>query len=147
MPTLIILLGVALLALGFWSQRRVNAMKKASLSWPTTSGTITAATLENRESGTAESGKTQFTVFCADYTYSVNGVAQKGHWESGKDKRFVELQAKYAAGSRVMVHYDPKKPGHATLEPTLKGSSSIALLGFIFGTIAVFIGGMLFLVK
>ena len=84
---------------------------KASTSWPTTTGSITASGIKK-------------VVFrrqpMITYTYAVNGTAytsQRISFAGGyKPKEVDPVLARYPAGTAVTVAYDPQHPAEATLE-------------------------------
>lgn len=145
MPFLIILVGAALLALGVWSSRRTKAALEASFAWPTSPATIIESGLQQRQTVDPEGGSSSYTVFHTRYTYTVADTEIAATWESATTKRFAELAQTYALGKAATAHYDPAKPAHSTLEPTLKASNPITLLAYIFGGVALATGIFLLL--
>jgi len=84
---------------------------KASTSWPTTTGSITATDIK----------KVMFRRQpLITYTYAVNGTpytSQRISFAGGyKPKEVDPVLARYPAGTAVTVAYDPQKPTEATLE-------------------------------
>jgi|KBSMisStandDraft_5_1062788.scaffolds.fasta_scaffold440717_2 hypothetical protein len=86
-------------------------MAKASVSWPTTTGRITASEVKK----VVFRRQPQIT-----YTYSVNGtpyVSQRVSFAGGyKPKEVDPVLARYPAGSEIVVAHDPRSPAEATLE-------------------------------
>jgi len=86
-------------------------MAKASTSWPTTTGRITAA----------DTVKVMFRRQPRiTYSYSVNGApftSQRVSFAGGyKPKEVDPILARYTVGSEVVVAHNPQKPAEATLE-------------------------------
>jgi hypothetical protein len=86
-------------------------MAKASTSWPTTPGTITAAA----------AAKVMFRRQPrVGYTYTVNGVpftSQRISFAGGYKPREVDpILARYPLGRQVTVAHDPQNPAEAALE-------------------------------
>jgi hypothetical protein len=84
---------------------------KASTTWPTTTGTVTAAGIKK----VMFRRQPQIT-----YSYSVNGApfsSQRVSFAGGyKPKEVDPVLARYPVGSQVTVAHDPQNPGDATLE-------------------------------
>jgi hypothetical protein len=86
-------------------------MAKASTTWPTAPGTVTAAGIKKvmfrRQPQIA-------------YTYSVNGTpftSQRVSFASGyKSAEVDSILARYPVGAALTVAHDPQNPGEATLE-------------------------------
>jgi Protein of unknown function (DUF3592) len=84
---------------------------KASVNWPTTTGTITGSDIKK-------------VVFrrqpLITYSYSVNGQAfssQRVSFAGGyKPKEVDPVLARYPVGGQVTVAHDPQNPAEATLE-------------------------------
>lgn len=84
---------------------------KASTTWPTTTGTVTAS----------ETKKVMFRRQPQiTYSYSVNGApytSQRVSFAGGyKPKEVDPILARYSVGSEVTVAHDPHNPAEATLE-------------------------------
>ena len=86
-------------------------MAKASVYWPTTTGTITASQIKK----VVFRRQPQIT-----YSYSVNGApftSQRVSFAGGhKPKEVDPILARYPVGSEVTVAHDPQNPAEATLE-------------------------------
>jgi Protein of unknown function (DUF3592) len=105
-------------------------MAKASTSWPTTTGKITAS----------EIVKVMFRRQPRiTYSYSVNGApftSQRVSFAGGyKPKEVDPILARYPVGADVTVAHDPQRPGEATLETgankQVKAQVRILLICFI----------------
>jgi hypothetical protein len=105
-------------------------MAKASTSWPTTTGKITAS----------ETAKVMFRRQPRiTYSYSVNGApftSQRVSFAGGyKPKEVDPILARYPIGGEVIVAHDPKNPAEATLETgankQVKAQVRILLVCFI----------------
>ena len=105
-------------------------MAKASTSWPTTTGKITAS----------ETAKVMFRRQPRiTYAYSVNGApftSQRVSFAGGyKPKEVDPILARYPVGAEVTVAHDPQRPGEATLETgankQVKAQVRILLICFI----------------
>jgi hypothetical protein len=86
-------------------------MAKASVSWPTTTGTITAS----------ETAKVMFRRQPrVTYSYAVNGApfsSQRVSFAGGyKPKEVDPILARYPVGGEVRVAHDPQNPREATLQ-------------------------------
>ncbi|HSP46252.1 MAG TPA: DUF3592 domain-containing protein, partial [Chthoniobacterales bacterium] len=86
-------------------------MAKASVSWPTTTGTITAS----------ETAKVMFRRQPRiTYSYAVNGApftSQRVSFAGGyKPKEVDPILGRYPVGGEVRVAHDPQNPREATLE-------------------------------
>jgi uncharacterized protein DUF3592 len=84
---------------------------KASTTWPTAAGTVTASEIRK----VMFRRQPQIT-----YSYSVNGApytSQRVSFAGGyKPKEVDPILARYPVGTQVTVAHDPQNPGDATLE-------------------------------
>lgn len=108
MLTLIFLVVFPFAIYGAWK----NVQRaKASVNWPTTTGTVTASGIRKA----MFRRQPQVT-----YTYSVNGApftAQRISFAGGyKPKEVDPVLARYPVGAVVTVAHDPQNPAEATLE-------------------------------
>ena len=131
---LFILLGVVALALGAW-----NLFRSLRCSgWPTTEGMITSGEIYSRTGG--DDGETYGASLTYDYhvagkVYTGTRLAF-GVMESSVAHAQATLD-RYPVGKKVTVHYAPKDPGEAVLEPGAHGGTWIC---FVVGTIFVLFG-------
>ncbi len=94
--------------------------------WPTAKGRIITSKVD--EYRTRSRIRVARLCLDIDYLYMVNGVIYEGHrvnvgWACfGSEASVKEKLARYPAGKEVMVHYDPKDPSRALLEPGLDWS-------------------------
>ncbi len=95
-----------------------------SKNWPHTTGELTSC----RVRGARRFGSNDFGFFYLEvaYSYSVEGITHRGNrvlfgadsfdnrnLQGAADKR----ASRYKAGASVSVHYDPRHPARAVLEP------------------------------
>ncbi len=104
---------------------------QASLTWPTTTGTIQTSELQK----SFQKGKTRYSP-SVSYAYEVDGTPRTFNyiWASGGDSsgdqsRQQAVVDKYPVGSTVKVFYDPENPDFAILEPGITATNSIVLGG------------------
>lgn len=95
-----------------WKAWQTHQLAKASLVWPTTTGTITKV----------ERVKRLFrSLPRVAYTYSAEGkdyASEQISFASAYRPHEVDaVLARYAVGQNVPVHYQPQQPGTAVLEP------------------------------
>ena len=153
--------GVTLLVaiLGLVSFVRTQQLARASLRWPTVSGTITTASVV--EEVTEDDSDKDSTIrrkvhrYHVDlrYGYQVNGRGYVGTavnfgWAAiyGARDQAEAAASRYRPDENVTVYYDPDHPGTAVLEPTNRQGSFAPL---IFSAIFAIGGGSLlaFLLK
>jgi hypothetical protein len=95
----------------FWNAWKTIERAKASVNWPSTTGTITA-------SGTKKAMfRSQPRIA---YSYEVNGTAfssERISFAPGVPPKETEaIVARYPVGKTVAVQYSPEKPSEAVLE-------------------------------
>ncbi len=110
---LFVIVGVAMLALAIRGLRIGIASRK----WPATGGEI----LESRVEEESDEGSIRY-VAKVKYRYCVGGrefTADEITFKAyAVDEKSAEATvARYPVGSRPQVHYDPRRPDHAVLEP------------------------------
>jgi hypothetical protein len=123
-----LILNVIFLAILFFMRRRMAAVSQ----WPSTMGTVNASHLERRSS--SEGGYTNYPV--VQYAYQVSGQAYQGTkiapgmevGGTGAGK----VVARYPAGARVMVFYNPENPSDAVLETKAPAQWILWLILIIF---------------
>jgi hypothetical protein len=124
--------GVAMIALAFWT-RRANAR---AAKWPSTCGRVLKSKLVN--------GYGPYPDAQIQYTYDVDGAnyccANVSHTARAGSKN-QGLIEKYRVGAEVTVYYDPVVPSQAVLE----NGPSHGWLTFVVGGL-LFIGVGVFLV-
>jgi len=126
------------LAVIFAAQNDTSAMKK----WPTTVGSILMSTLESRR--TSNGSHAQYPVVL--YSYHVNGRSYEGNRIAPGPlvggTGAAGIMARYASGSAVTVHYNPKDPSDATLEVKMAASFwlwfALILVDVVLALIALF---------
>jgi len=125
-----LVLGVIFLIVGLVATKRA----KAAQSWPSMPGTVVRSEVVRHES-TDEDGSSSVSYEpVVEYEYSVMGQpftarriafgANTFHY-----KKAAEIAARYPAGGRVNVYYNPDKPKDAVLETTASGSKLFIILG------------------
>jgi hypothetical protein len=130
------LFGAAAIAWGLYSL--VQAYRSAQ--WPKAIGTITSSAVEEQR----DSKGTMMYRPAITYRYSVSGreyVSSRRifggemgvNWPGPAEKTI----ARYPAGAAVTIHYDPRKPGEAVLEP---GQYKIPLFAIVFGAVFLILG-------
>lgn len=117
---------------------RTRKKSSASLSWPSTTGTIHSSTVR-RNSSTDEDGHTSYTFSpIVEYDYLVNGQAYKGktiHYGITPSPSMATAQKevdRFAPGMQVTVFYNPEKPNEAVLEKKEVKSKVGLILGMVF---------------
>ena len=122
-------LNAIFLASIFLMRRRMAAVSQ----WPSTMGTVQTSYLERRHSS-SDSGSTNYPV--VQYSYHVGGQAYQstklapgpevGGTGAGK------VVARYPAGAKVMVFYNPQNPADAVLETKAPAQWILWLILIIF---------------
>ncbi|WP_035665387.1 DUF3592 domain-containing protein [Bradyrhizobium sp. Ec3.3] len=133
--------------LGFVRMRRLAT---ASLRWPTIPGTVTASrVIEEMIEERSDDDRTRVKKihrYQVDlrYAYHVGnrdfvGVRPNWGWTGiyGLRELAENAAGKYPPGQAVTVHYDPRRPSHAVLEPESRQGSFAPL---IFGAISFAVG-------
>jgi hypothetical protein len=123
-------LGLALLAYVL----RLRQVAKASMTWPTTEGTITASEVKVSPGGRA--GKNYSAAI--RYSYQVAGARYEGNTiqfgSYGTFRKTAEaLVATYPVGRTVKVHCDPQRPTRTVLVPGVTGAAWTLFLCFCVG--------------
>jgi hypothetical protein len=117
---------------------RTRKKSSASLSWPSTTGTILSSTVR-RNSSTDEDGHTNYSFSpIVEYDYSVSGQAFKGkrvHYGITPSTSMSTAQKeadRFTPGMQVPVFYNPDKPNEAVLEKKEVTSKVGLILGVVF---------------
>jgi hypothetical protein len=124
----LLILNVIFLGIIFFMRRRMAVVSQ----WPSTMGTITASSIEQRHS--SEGGWVDYPV--VQYSYQVAGHPYQGMKLApgpevgGSGAR--KVVARYPAGAQVMVFYNPQKPSDAVLETKAPAQWLMWLLLVIF---------------
>jgi hypothetical protein len=135
------ILGLVLLLVGI----RLRGKAKAAAEWPTTTGTIISASLQENSSLDSENN-TQITYEpLVQYQYSLIGQRYVGTRLSfghmSYDYRTASKKiAAYIPGAQVTVHYDPTDPSQSVLEPKAAGGMVMIILGALFMVIGIAFG-------
>jgi hypothetical protein len=123
--------GVGILALAIASLREAAAMKR----WPVAKGRVLTSKVEEYKSGGG--AKTRMTLFrpVVTYEYEVEGkrfrgdrIAQSPGMNAGVPDAAEQTARRYASGSTVEVHFNPKRPDESVLEPRVPRSWVFALV-------------------
>jgi hypothetical protein len=120
--------------LGFGGLRARRKAKAAS-SWPTVSGTILSTeVVTHRSSGGAKHGTRVSYEPVVKYSYSVDGKEFKdgriGFVDVSGGKGAAEKRiAAFASRTDLVVHYNPKDPKEAVLDPKASGSLGLFAIG------------------
>ena len=113
---------IFLVGFGIFFYRRYqqgNAARASAQSWPSTAGIVLTSSVQVRRSNRSRS---EYPVVV--YQYGVNGKSYQGQRVKASDK-FISVRisgeaqttvARYPAGSRVTVYYDPNNPSESALE-------------------------------
>ncbi len=122
-----------------------------SKSWPSTNGTIVSSrvkTVTTRSTSTSKTPGKKRTRYFPEihYKYQVDGKEFTGNrFAFGFSNRTKEtsknIVARYPAGAKVPVHYDPDDPEESVLEP---GVYTLNWFGILFGLGAI---GFAYLVR
>ncbi len=133
-PWIFILMGGGIMYAGITNLRNASASK----NWPTVPGKVVVSEVDRHRSDKGSSTYSANVVY--DYkvestTYSAKRVSF-GDSRSSNPAGARTIQNKYKLGMEVPVHYSPKEPSLAVLEPGVTGATML-LPG---------IGGVFFLV-
>lgn len=118
-----------------------------SRSWPSVEGTIVHLQIREQVVDTTDTGDPIVCVFPnIEYEYEVAGNTYRStrirfggtlYWSGEEAIR--KLSEMYAPGTPVRVHYNPKRPQEALLEP---GISAVAWILFAVGMSALLMSGL-----
>ncbi len=140
---LCIIIGICLLGLGFYFQKKAETIEK----WPDITGkviatkvvqTTSARSLNRREDSAAQSTVSYYPVI--EYEYTVNDKrytsdrlsSQSFDQRLKSSPRYLEpILKKYAPGTAVKVFYNPDNPADAVLEKV----NTMHWIFYVFGTI------------
>ena len=127
---------LALIAVALW--RGVS-----SRGWPTAEGEILESRIEEEfdEGSLSYHPKVRYRYWVNDQEHVSDELTYRAY--SADLAAVEEIVARYPAGSRIQVHYDPRHSERAVLEPgaSLKGALGIAVLVVVI--IAVGVGQLL----
>ena len=117
---------------------RTRQKSNASMSWPSTTGQISAATVR-KNSSVDENGQVNISYSpIVEYDYWVNGQAYKGRrinfgtTASPKKEAAQKEVDRFPFGRQVAVFYNPEKPGEAVLEKKVVTSKVGLIVGSVF---------------
>jgi hypothetical protein len=123
-----LILNVIFLTIIFLMRRKMAAVRQ----WPSTMGTVTASSIEQRHS--SDSGWVDYPVI--QYSYQVGAQPYQGmKLAPGPDvggSGARKVVARYPAGAQVMVFYNPQNPSEAVLETKAPAQWLMGLLLVIF---------------
>lgn len=124
----LIILNAIFLGVIYFMRRKMAAVSQ----WPSTMGTVTMSTIEQRSS--SDSGYTDYPV--VQYSYQVGGQAFQsyklapGPEVGGTGAR--KVVDRYPVGAQVMVFYNPENPSEAVLERKAPAQWLMWLLLIVF---------------
>jgi hypothetical protein len=136
------IIGVGLLVFGLVQRRKA----KLTETWPTASGAIVSARLDQSMQTHRRDGHTYTSTSynpVIEYTYQIGGKAYQGNrvfagatmsYDLGTAQGIVN---RYQPGMAVTVHYDPADPTQAVLETTSKGGNLFFILGAVFAILGM----------
>jgi hypothetical protein len=115
---------------------RMRLKNKRAHTWPTVRGTILSSEVES-EVKRHDNRPIETYGAAVRYSYEVRGKTYEsdqiqlgGTRETSDPDEFEQTVARYPAGKRVTVYYDPTDPGIATLEPGASGGIfNMAMVG------------------
>lgn len=128
LPLFFVILGVCALAYGIYTFRTGNA----SRTWPTVKGVVTLSNVNGTSGHYSLSINYKYDVNGATYT---NGRVFYGAISSGGSSEARGLSRRYPAHSTVTVHYKPRSPQTAVLEPGVRNPvvvGAVAVFGAVF---------------
>lgn len=138
-PLLFGFLGVLFLVLGLVQRSKGQAVAK----WPKVPGEVLAAGLKDHVSTDEDSGTTVSYEPVIQYRYQVAGQEfRSDRYRLGSkhtvmdQKRAAAVAARYPAGTRVDVFYNPQNPADAVLEAGSAGGTVLIVLGVVFLVVA-----------
>jgi hypothetical protein len=115
---LVFLLGLGIFLVGFFQVRK----SRASRSWPSANGTITASKIDVDQAAASDEESTATLFIALEYQYEVHGQTHIGkrirfdQKRYGSKKQAQTALSKYPVGGPVQVFYDPQHPDHCILE-------------------------------
>lgn len=119
---------------------------RASATWPTAEGTITASEVTHSSDEDGDSYRPEVA-----YDYQAGGqfhtsyTIKFGENSYSSRRRAETIAANYPVGKQVTVYYDPEQPGRSVLEPGVTGGSYIVLgVGVFFILLTLIIGPLAF---
>ena len=135
-------IGVGFFIFGYIQRRKA----KVTEAWPTVSGTIVSARLDQhmrteRHDGHSYTSTSHTPII--EYSYQVGQRAYQGNrvfpgatmsYDLGTAQGIVN---RYQPGMTVTVHYDPTDPTQAVLETKSKGGNLFLILGAIFAVLGM----------
>jgi hypothetical protein len=127
-------IGVVLYVVQFRQGLRADASKK----WPTASATVLASALEQ-----SPDSKRRHRAAIA-YRYRVGGKdyeSSRVFWggNEGRRNHMASVVETYPAGAKITVHYDPRNPAEAVIDPAQNpGSRPLVLYAMGLMTLGLF---------
>ncbi len=137
--------GVTLTYVG-WKRVRNG---RDSQSWTSVEGTIISSDIDRKVYRIDTEARSEFAYFPAvHYRYRVGGVSYQSDRVSaeadigrGRSGLATQIAARYPAGKRCRVYYDPADPSDAVLE---RGSGGVSMLYLVCGVICLLGGAAIF---
>jgi hypothetical protein len=136
-----LIVGIVMLFAGLQTRKKALAAQK----WPTVSGTITSATLEEDRHVDRETHRTSVSyVPTVQYQYQVGESAlvgtRIGFSKTGYDyNTAIKKLAQYPLKGPVTVHYNPFTPAESVLNTSTKGSIVLIIVSIIIMVIGIVI--------
>jgi hypothetical protein len=134
--------GIGLIIFGLRERKKAQVTE----TWPTASGTILSARLDQQTRTERREGRsytsTSYTPI-VEYTYVIGGQTYQGSrvfpgasmsYDHGTAQGIVN---RYQPGAAVTVHYDPGDPAQAVLETKAKGGNLFLILGGVFAALGL----------
>jgi hypothetical protein len=141
----------ALAGLMLLAMLRVARRQVAEASgWKVTGGRIVSSTLEHYRAPIGRGRGGGYATFyepVVEYSYRVNGREYHstqlsfGGRVAGSEELAAAKAAQYAAGSEVLVHYDPENPSNAVLDLKVAYAAPFLVIALVFLGLAVFFSG------
>jgi hypothetical protein len=121
----------------------------AAAQWPMVTGKVVSSDVAKRVERT-EDGSSEYFIPQVHYVYHADGLSRDGRViRTGLEDRGYSLEqqardciARYSAGSKVPVRYDPQNPADAVLELGQTGAGNNLIAGILLMLIGI--GGVAF---
>lgn len=132
--------GAGLVMLGLliaYATVRMYRKNRYAHGWPKVTGTIVASDLDvnliyrNDKSVRTYGAAIRYSYFVGGKAYESDQIQLGGRSETSEPEEYEKAVARYPAGKRVTVYYDPGDPATATLEPGATGG--IRNMAFVGG--------------
>ncbi len=128
LSALLFLMGLALVAWGWWAQRQAQV----SRSWPTVLGQVETTWVTedaDPDDGTAYQAHVRYRYAVAEQGYRSTRIQFMGPPSFSSRHKAEAFLARYPEGASVTVHYNPEDPSEAVLETTASKSLWVFVVG------------------